>query len=336
MADIGDLKNTIAGILGTTPTAFVQNGIDLLLLALNNARRTAELAHDFYYSQTNLTLSIGSSGASILNSVGSAGSGIQAAGTLSPDITVGVFTIAGEYNGESFYTQLISSILYALFFNGTAWIISASGLTPTNYWSLTSANPIGTYTAHGSFTGTPVLTGQSQFVGIKRIQNVLLPLTTGDLVPIEFLTNDDWISRILRLNGRQPWNPGLTSYQLGISANNPTCYQQGQSLFLVPPSQFHFPITATLSVVQWMPDYVANNDTDYFTMYGPEFLQWQGIIEGNKLLQTFVQRREGNLDETNLQAEAQEALQALIAWDVTISNGTSTPYVPPAPQPAAA
>ena len=60
--DIGDLKNVCAGYLETTAAAMVINGVDLMLLALNNARRSAELAHDFYYSQTNIPISITSSG----------------------------------------------------------------------------------------------------------------------------------------------------------------------------------------------------------------------------------------------------------------------------------
>lgn len=334
-ATIGSLKNTIAGILGTTTSVFIVNGVDLLLLALNNARRTAELAHDFYYSQTNVFLTITSTGGNINSATNTQSfSPITVTGTLSPNAT-GTYLFAGYYEDNPFYLQSAAGA-YILFFDALkGWVLSPSGFSPTNYWSFSALpnNPNGTYAANGSVTGAPVVAGASSSIGIKRIQNVLLPLNSGDLIPIEFLTNDDWNSRLIRLYGRQPWNPGLTSYQLGISANNPSCYQQGQTLMLVPPSQFSFPVTASLSVVQWLPDYVNDASTDFFTQFGPEYLQWQGIIEGNKLLETFVQRREGNLDETNLQAEAQAALQALMAWDMTISNGTSTPYAPPAPQP---
>lgn len=333
--NIGDLKNTVSGYLETTAAAMVINGVDLCLLALNNARRSAELAHDFYYSQTNLTLSIGADGSSILNAVGVTGSGLQASGTLSPDITGGVFNVVGEYNGQPFYTQVVAGTIYALFFNGTGWIISASGFNPNNYWNRNGSNPLGAYAPNGSFTGTATLAGESEFIGIKRIQNVLLPLADGDLVPIEFLTNDEWLARVQRLIGRSAWTPGLTLYQLGVAANNGTCYQQGQALYLVPVSQFTFPVQATLSCIQWLPDYTQNTDTDFIVQYGPEYLQWQGIIEGNKLLKTFVQRREGNLDETNLQAESDYALQALIAWDNNIRDGTATPFVAPPPAPVA-
>lgn len=341
--DIGDLKNTIAGYLETTAAAMVINGVDLCLLALNNARRSAELAHDFYYSQTNIPISITSSGGSIASANGPLSS-VNITGTLSPNV-VGNYPVIGQYDGKQLYAQVFAGATWFLYYNQTAgsYYLSNTIVEGDNTvgWSngTTGTNPAGTYASlqNPPFTGVPVVVGEPSIAGIKRIQNVLLPLASGDLVPIEFLTNDEWLARVQRLVGRQSWNAGQTLYQLGVAANNGTCYQQGQMLFLVPASQFSFPVTATLSCVQWLPDYVLTTDTDFFTQFGPEYLQWQGIIEGNKLLKTFVQRREGNLDETNLQSESDFALQALIAWDNNIRDGTSTPFVPPpaAPQPAA-
>lgn len=230
-----------------TPAGLTVDGVDLSLLALNNARRVAEKAHDFYYSKTDLVLPISASGSSIF--------GATRAGSLLP-------------------------------------------------------------------------------VGIKRIENVKLPLATGDLVPIEFITDDEWRGRMMREYGRQPWNPNLTLYQLGVSQNNPTCYQQGPNLFLAPASQFSFPISTTLSVIQWLPDYAEPSDSDFFTEFAPDYLQWQGIIECNKLTKWFTQRREGNIDESNLQVEAQRAMESLLAWDLSISGGTTTPNAPPAPAPS--
>jgi hypothetical protein len=340
--NIGNLKEIISGYLNTTPAGMILNMQDLCLLALNNARRTAELAHDFYYSKTNLTLAIASGGSSIQNAVGTVGSGIAVAGTLSPNITAGSFVVAGTYGGLPIYTQTVSSVVYTLSYNGAAWIITDEGFTPTDYWILTTASssPLGVYTAHGTYTGSATLTGESQYVGIKRIENVQLSLSSGDLIPIEFLTDAAWRQRLLREYGREQWNPNLTSYQLGIGAMNPTCYQQGQNLFLVPASQFTmatgapFPVTATLSCIQFLPDYTQDSDTDFFTEFGPEYLQWQGILEGNKQLKWFAQRREGNLDETNIENEVAAAMQSLLAWDLSVSAGTSTPNLP-APLPSA-
>lgn len=174
---------------------------------------------------------------------------------------------------------------------------------------------------------------------IKRVQNVILPVN-GGFIPIEFLTYDQWNSRLRMQAGRTPYDPARTTWQLGVSASNPTCFQQGQTLFLVPASQFTFPVTASLSIIQFLPLLAADSDTNFFTLFAPDFLQWQGVIECNKLIKFFVQRQEGNLDETNLQAEASNSFQSLIAWDRSIRDGTSTPLVntppPVAPQPQAA
>lgn len=312
-----------------TPAGLTVNGVDLSLLALNNARRVAEKAHDFYYSKGDVTLSISSTGASITNAIGSV-SGVTVTGTLSPDAT-GTYTQTGMYDGSLLFTS--STGAYTLYFSGVNWILTNDPFNPTNYWFLNTSpfNPAGSYAAHGSNTGTAVIAGTANAVGFKRVETVKLPLAAGDLVPIEFLTDDDWRSRMQREYGRQAWNPNLTLYQLGVGQSNPTCYQQGQKVFLVPASQFSFPVTATLSVIQWLPDYTQATDTDFFTEFAPDYLQWQGIIECNKLTKWFTQRREGNIDESNLQVEAQRAMEALLAWDLSISGGTTTPNAPLAP-----
>jgi hypothetical protein len=57
-----DLKNLIAGYLDQTNLGvFTINTEDTLLVALNNARKTAERAHDFYYSQADAYLSVSTS-----------------------------------------------------------------------------------------------------------------------------------------------------------------------------------------------------------------------------------------------------------------------------------
>lgn len=328
MSTVLQLKQAIATYLETTIAALTITGLDLTLLALNNARRTAELEHDFSYSQTNLNLAIQSNGAAFTNSTQPSTSVTIPPNALSPDVS-GIYPVVGQYNGAPMYALTITGVQYAIFYSNTnQWFITSEGFTPTNYFSLVTAAllPNGEYSGHGSYSGIPTVTGATpSVVGIKRIQNVILPIANGDSIPIEFLTNDDWNARVKRQIGRQAYNSSFTLAQLGFYSENPVCYQQGQTLNLVPASQFTFPVNVSLSVVQWMPDYVNDTDTDYFTINGPEFLQWQGIIECNKLIKFFVQRREGNLDEENLQAEAQAALQALIAWDIGIASGTSTP-----------
>lgn len=230
--NIGDLKNLIAGYLKKNPYDFLVNGVDTLLIAINNARRTAERLHDFKYSEASFILTL-------------------------PSASIG--------------TMIPSSI--------------------------------------------------------KRVRRVQLPIAGGDYIPIEFMTQDEWLARLRRQAGRTTYDSSLTLAQYGISMENPVAYQRGQALFLVPASQFTFPINVKLDVVQFLQDYIDDTGEDFLTDNAPEYLQWQAIIESNKYWKEFVPRQEGGVEEP--QQYADMAWQSLLEWDNSLSQSTSTP----APQP---
>ena len=56
--DIGTIKSVAAGYLQKAPADFVVNGVDLLLVALNNARKKAELLHDFNANRVNAQIQV--------------------------------------------------------------------------------------------------------------------------------------------------------------------------------------------------------------------------------------------------------------------------------------
>jgi hypothetical protein len=348
MNTVLDIENWISSYLGRSTISdlnpsnggpFNPSGInmDLGMIAINSARRIAERAHDFMYSDTNVFLSISSTGGSITTAFQN--STVAVTGTLSPNVT-GTWTLGGIYNGLPFYLIIVSSTYYFLWYTGTAWFITASGFTvsPTNYWSLTtnSANPAGAYTASGSNTGSPVVANSPGVVGIKRIKYVSLPIGNGQYEPIEFLTNDQFVTRQRIQIGRQTFDATKILTNLGIaSLGGPLAYQQGQTIF-ISGTNITLPIVAQLAVVQWMPNYTSTSQSDYFTTYGTEFLQWQGLLEVNKIFKRFVERQEGNIDEAAVQAEASAALQTLIDWDVSTVRGSSTPNQQNGPAPALA
>lgn len=244
---IGKLKSIIAGYMGQnaaglpiTVDDFVINGVDLLLLALNNARKSAERIRSFRYAEINATLSIVSNAA-------------------------------------------------------------------------------------GGNLATAVEAGTSTLVTIREIDSVQLPDRVGNLFSVEFMTNDEWNDRIKRQIGRAGYDPTLSLAEMGVYTENPIAYQQGQKIFLYPAEQFSFPTTVTMNIAQFMPDYTTNLDTDFFVKYAPDYLQWQGILEANKLFQQFVARQEGTVDESAVKELAQNALSALLIWDDGINNSTSTP-----------
>lgn len=325
--NITGISNAIvAYLVQTSSTPFnVNSNSDILLLGINNARRYAERAHDFFHAQLDCFLSIASTGGSLLSAY--VDTSITASGTLSPNVQ-GTFALSGTYNSLPFYTKTITTTTYFLFYTGTAWAVNAGGFTlDTDFWlrTTTSASPAGTYAAHGAYTGVLTITQTTGTISVKRVSNVLLPIAQGLYVPIEFLTNDEWNERVMRLVGRPHYNAVKTAEEIGISQFNAAAYQQAQSIFLVPPSLFTFPQVAKLSIVRFMPDYTAGTDTDFFTQYAPDFLIWRAIWEINNYFKVFVKRTEGNVDEVFVQGMADAALQAAIAWDNAIATGTTTP-----------
>lgn len=167
---------------------------------------------------------------------------------------------------------------------------------------------------------TSALTGTA--IGVKRIDSVLLPLTGGEYVPVEFMTNDAFVSRVRRAIGRHPWEATKTLADLGFSPSNPLSYLNGTTLFLYPITTT---LTVQMNVTRWLVDYAAGGDTDFFTQIGNDFLQWQSVLEVNKLLRVFAPKQEGNVDEEAIKLMADSALSALIEYDKSTALGTSTP-----------
>lgn len=325
--NINQIELAICAYLVQTSTSDfdINSNADILLLGINNARRYAERAHDFFLSQLDCFLSVGANGGSLLSAY--VDTSVTAAGTLSPNVA-GAFALTGTFNSLPFYTKTVSTVVYFLSYNGTAWTITAGGFTlGSDYWILTTAStsPVGVYTAHGANTGALTITEATGTISVKRVSNVLLPIAGGFYVPIEFLTNDEWNERVMRLVGREHYNPVKSAEEVGISQFNAAAYQQGQTIVLVPPALYTFPQVVKLSIQRWMPDYVSTSDTDFFTQFAPDFLIWRAISEINNYFKVYVARTEGNIDEKFIQGQADAALQALIAWDVAIATGTTTP-----------
>ena len=181
----------------------------------------------------------------------------------------------------------------------------------------TGANIIG-----GCWDG-PTLADPAKVMQIKKIETVLLPLADGDYQPIEFMTQNEFLNRVKRQTGRTLFNSSKTLVQLGVSTENVILYQNGHSVYLYPTPTSD--IIVQLNTVRWMPDYTADGDTDFFTLYAPEYLQWQAILECNKFWRRYVPKQESNIDEAAVQAMADAALQSLIAWDYSTTSGSSTP-----------
>lgn len=340
---ISDLENVIVSYLGRTsvndlnPSLFSTPpgpNIDLGMVGLNSARRRAEQAHDFRYSETNVFLSIGPNGSPLTNAYISGT--LTVTGTLSPDAT-GIYDLAGTLaNGSPFYASESDdgSDEFFITFNNGQWTITLGNLVPaTDYWAFSTSNgqnPAGVYTHEGAYTGNATVSIASANVGVKRVKYVALPIGGGQYEPIEFLTNDQFLSRVRMQTGRQSFNAIKTLPMLGATGLvNPLAYQNAQTIYISAPQNLTLPITAQLNIVQWLPDYTSGTDSDFITTYGADYMYFRGIYETNNLWKRFTERVEGNIDEEKVLALADDALQRLIAWDMSIDNGTSAEQPPP-------
>lgn len=185
--------------------------------------------------------------------------------------------------------------------------------------------------ATGSAISSATPIGGGTAVSIKRIRHVLLPIANGDYLPIEFMTNEELVERIRRQAGRQAYSATETIASYGVSSANPVAYQDGQNLYLYPGSAFTFPVVAHLDVIQFQPDYVDDDDTDFFLTECPDYIQWQSIVDGNRYWKEMITREEGNIQEQSPIEAAELAFQAMIQWDTDIRASTSSPVIPPAP-----
>lgn len=332
MANVSDILQQVAILLGRTNVSeLTVNGFDCGLAGINQARQFAERQIDFKYAETNVYLNIASTGTSLAQ--------VYPASPILDTVTVssggtpnvaGTYNLMGTYGGFGLY-QNPPYILYHVALG--YWIISDS-FDYTNSFSFFSSNPdpTGSYPGQGTYSGTVTATASNPAVRVKRVKFVSLPVASGDYEPIEFLSNDQFISRVRMQIGRQAFNATKSLTVLGASSTlNPTAYQNANTLYLAGIPASDFPIVGQLNIVQWMPDYVATTDSDFFTVYGAEYLIWQTVLEINKKFKWLTVRQEGDVAEANAQAAATAALQTLIAWDAGIEDGTTEPHIAPNP-----
>lgn len=74
----------------------------------------------------------------------------------------------------------------------------------------------------------------------------------------------------------------------------------------------------------WLPDYVNDEDTDFFVEDGYDFLMWSGVVQCNMHTRTFVFRQEGNLNPPEKARD--EAFATLVEHDNFIVEVGRQPY----------
>jgi hypothetical protein len=235
--NVGTLKGVIAAYLQVDASTLVVGGVDLILVSLNNARRKAELFHDWSCSE------------------------VTAYGTA----TLGV----GNWKSNM--------LLYP---SGGAVTLKQ----PTTFY-LTLDN--------GDLLP---LVHQSKKLGVSLAKEYL-DRGAGEL---RSRYNGDYVADSLLSNGVQ------------TSPSSLRIFLHGNGGYTIEPRPT-VNNTVVVDGYRWLADYAGNNDTDWFTEHGSEYLQWASIVELNHRVQLFVPQQEGNIAPPVKAAD--EALTTLVAYD---------------------
>lgn len=349
MATLSEIKAACAAYHTKTAADFTVNGVDLFLVAANNARRNAELRHNFEYARCRATLSIdpqngGALSAAVIdgNTAADAPSVVVSGATLPASANGTYHRANGLLGGVNYYVSLgAEQESWLLYYDTTAWHIvnfhDYPGLLEGfGDWSLTasSATPVGTYTANNGATGAAVVTAASGsvFSGIKEVTAITRTRASGAHVPVDFTRVDIAIEReryeLELSDDLWPGNRYPSDAQILMQGSTSTLIQQGRTIFIYPAdTTSDDALDVYLYGYGMLSDYITadlsdTSPSDFFVEFGADYLQWSVICEINYLWKTFVPRTEGNLSPPEQARE--KAWRDLLLWDTYLVDSNST------------
>lgn len=320
-----DIKITVASLLNKTLADLTVNGQDLFLIAANQARSSAELAHDFEFNRQLLTLTVdGVTGGDLEDAVlyGTATTAdIKTVVDLCQiDVDGNLRPIEWTTVSESLERQRAENPQFLIRYPSDGQIQAA----PRGLPRLVVRNgniyrfPLDAATSNNYNIGIEAYTMQADWtasnLGIEthRATGVgVLPDITGDysmvgfsgIYPIYVQYGSDTRFYALAYNGAR---------YIVIASSQGTWQQDTPSA--TSPDGTYSPVGGSGAVNTFtMATITVASSSDIWTTKGADYLQWQTIVILNHRFKTFVPRTEGNLPPPS--ALAQQALQELIEWD---------------------
>lgn len=230
--NVGEIKSLAAAYLQKEVSFFVQNGVDMLLLELNAARRNAEMLHDFAHNKATWEL------------------------LVDPD-TGGKIDDATIVDPETWQTDATIKAVE------TFYLLSNDGLSMTPLYHVDKKNTA---------------------VWMKE-RNRRWRYTQ----PAYRYADDKVVMRP---------NPPFS-----VSLN-------GRLVEMQPKPESA--VTLRIDGQLWMPEYIADEDSDWMTQFGADYLKFAVICACNDFTQTFVASQESRGAPTR---ERDSALASLVAWD---------------------
>lgn len=335
---LATLKPLCAAFHKKTAGDLTVNSVDLFLVAANNARRKAELRHNFEFSRVKGTLSIdGTSGASLADVVldeGVPGSILATATTL-PNSFDGTYLRGGTFNDKPVYflfstTAATSTVLFYQTIGTDGWEITRlqdfpdHAIAAGKYFLASTADTPKNLTLVGDgLLGDMSLTAVSSFRAFKEVVAASRLRDDGSDSPLDFTRHDIAMEAERTELEFCDDNRGAWRYpsdaQIEARTGHPALVQRGQRLHIYPTdTEISDPIDIVLYGYGWLADYESGDLTDttpsdFLLEHGSEFMQWAIICELNFYFKTFVQREEGNLSAPEQAKEM--AWRELFVWD---------------------
>lgn len=329
---LSQLKSVCAAYHKKTLADLTVLSTDLFMIAANNARRAAEMDHNFEYARLTATLSIdGATGGALSSAViGSNGTdALNYADSGAPSTVLGQFNKIGVWGDYPLYLSTAGTFaFYSTNYSSYVLALSLANTAITNRYvpATGTTSPIATYVGAGSFNGSSlILTNgtSARFSSLREIEDVQRLTGDGYLEPISFNTSSRAIAQVrdeiaVSNDYYEDWRyPSDRQLLARGSAQN--LIQRGSRLFVYPlPAATVDDLSVTIEGYGWLRDYVTadlslSTPVDFFCEFGHEFLQWSIIIELNHLFKTFVARQEGNLSAP--EKMKQDCWKRLLDWD---------------------
>jgi hypothetical protein len=329
------LRSMIAAYLQKSVPDLTINGADLSLLALNNARKTAEMMHDFEFSRKHVTVTIDAMSGGTLDDVIQEGSPTCEVKTV---IECGIYDDAFNVHPVEWTTVSESIERQRQIKPGFGPRYPADGEVTTGYYEV--GFPRIAFCGNDIWCVPTGIRGQEFDLELEVYTFQQDWTSTSDSVIVEQLTNPTaangnywpygiYNQRPMYINILYGppvgplyviWWNGVDEWRVGAMAEigQPTLtnYMSMKATTMVPGGAYTpkgtwtATNTAGVAMVEMMP---GNDTSDVWLTKGAQYLMWAGIIEINHLAKEFVFRQEGNLPPPEKLADA--ALENFRQWD---------------------
>lgn len=174
--------------------------------------------------------------------------------------------------------------------------------------------------ATGGSLESTVLFGTNTAASVKTVLDCGLVDSQGNLRPVEWTTVGDSLDRLRQDNMSFNIARYATDSLQGGAIGQQRFVFSGSNVYIFPKPTTVTTYTLAVEAYTFTPDWASGDliaeDTANapWTTRGVQYLQWATIVHINNLFKQFVFRQEGNLPPP--EKLAQEALQALIDWDM--------------------